>query len=42
VTRIVFGSRISVTIGLVGVSIYILIGVLLGSLAATTAARSTC
>lgn len=33
VTRIVFGSRISVTIGLVGVSIYILIGVLLGSLA---------
>lgn len=33
VTRIVFGSRISVTIGLVGVSIYILIGTLLGSLA---------
>lgn len=32
-TRIVFGARISVTIGLVGVSIYILIGILLGSLA---------
>jgi peptide/nickel transport system permease protein len=31
--RIVFGTRISLTIGLVAVSIYILIGLLLGSLA---------
>lgn len=31
--RLLFGTRISLTIGLVGVSIYVLIGVLLGSLA---------
>jgi peptide/nickel transport system permease protein len=31
--RILFGTRISITIGLVGVSIYILIGTILGSLA---------
>jgi len=33
VARLLFGARISLTIGLVGVSIYILIGVILGSLA---------
>lgn len=33
VARLLFGTRISLTIGLVGVSIYVLIGVLLGSLA---------
>jgi peptide/nickel transport system permease protein len=31
--RILFGTRISITIGLVGVSIYVLIGTVLGSLA---------
>jgi peptide/nickel transport system permease protein len=33
VSRIVFGLRISLTIGLVGVAIYVLIGTILGSLA---------
>lgn len=33
VSRILFGTRISLTIGLVAVSIYVLIGILLGSLA---------
>ena len=33
ISRLLFGTRISLTIGLVGVSIYILIGVILGALA---------
>jgi peptide/nickel transport system permease protein len=33
VSRLVFGTRISITIGFVGVSIYVLIGTILGSLA---------